>query len=99
MNLHGVDIYVQSDDIPKFAEQNGSLKLAFISNRGTKVFPPPAPKFKFISIFRCRFLSETEVSPADIDALVKSVSDAGYQWAQCQKLFIQDGVKQFSEPY
>ncbi len=99
MNLHGVDVYVRSDDIPNLDESYGNLRLLFMSNRGTKVFPPPAPKFKFIGIFRCRFFSESEVTDQEVDQLLTEITKQGYKTSQFQKLFMLDGVKQFSEPY
>ena len=48
---------------------------------------------------QCRFLSDSEVTDAQIDELVNHITGMGYKWTKCQKLFRKEGVDQFSQPY
>lgn len=99
MKLHGVDVFVQCPQTPDLPTEFGAFKLILISNRGTRVYPPPAPETDLLDWPQCRFLSENEVSDADVDALVAHLTSLGYRWTKCQKLFLKDGVNQFSQPY
>lgn len=99
MTLHGVDIYLWTPETPDLPKQVGTLELTLISNRGTRVYPPPAPDIHLLNWPRCRYESDTEVTDAEIDALVLQISGMGYRWTKCQKLFREDGVNQYSQAY
>ena len=99
MNLHGMDIYLWHDGIPELPKQIGTFSLTFISSRGTRVYPPPAPDIQLSDWPQCRYLSETEVSDKQIDDLVVQLTAAGWRWTKCQKLFKKNGENLFSEPY
>jgi hypothetical protein len=99
MNLHGVDVYVWSDGIPKVPDQVGKLSLTFISNRGTKVFPGPPPDIDFCDWPRCRYVSQEEIEDVEVARLLTELSEKGFRWTKAQKLFWKDGVKQYSEAY
>lgn len=99
MDLHGCDIYLWSESIPKLPESVGGFKLIFISSRGTRVWPPPAPDVEISDWAQCRFLSDSVVGDKDVDQLVASLTGNGWRWTKCQKLYKKDGVNQFSEPY
>lgn len=99
MNLHGVDIYLWHEGIPDVPKQVGAFNLTFISSRGTRVYPPPAPDVEVSDWPQCRYLSDSVVSDSDIDALVCKLSGDGWKWTKCQKLFKKDGENLFSEPY
>lgn len=98
MKLIGVDVYVWSESIPDLPKTIGPLTLHLMSNRGTRVYPPPAPEIDFIDWFRCRYLAPSEVSHQDIDKLLSTLS-TNFTWTKAQKLFEQNGSKAFSEPY
>jgi hypothetical protein len=99
MDLHGVDIYIWSEKIPNLPKTHGNFSLTFISSRGTRVYPPPAPDVELSDWAQCRFLSDSPVPDREIEDLIGAISGAGHRWTKCQKLFKKDGVNQFSEPY
>lgn len=99
MNLHGVDIYIWTPETPDLPKEVGTFKLTFISSRGTRIWPPPAPDMEPIDWPQCRFLSDSEVTDKDVDDLIVHLSSLGHRWTMCHKLFKKDGVNQFSEPY
>jgi len=99
MNLHGVDVFICSPQMPDVPQEIGSLKLTLISNRGTRIYPPPAPDMPLLDVSRCRYLSDAEISDAQIDAALAHLTSLGRRWAKCQKLYRKDGVDQFSQAY
>ncbi|MBV6457771.1 MAG: Isocitrate dehydrogenase [NADP] [Fimbriimonadaceae bacterium] len=99
MTLHGVDVYIWSDTTPDVPKNHGGFELKLISNRGTRIYPGPAPEMDLLDWPRCRFVSETEVTDADIDALVNHLTGLGFRWTKCQKLFREDGNNLYSEAY
>jgi predicted secreted protein len=99
MILHGVDVYIRTPETPELPKEIGKFRLILISNRGTKVYPPPAPEMHLLDWPRCRFLSDEQVSDQEVDELVAHLSGLGWQWTKCQKLFKIDGVDAFSQPY
>ncbi len=99
MNLHGVDIYLWIPETPDVPKEFGNMKLTMISNRGTKVYPPPAPEMDLLDWPRCRYVSETEITDVEIDQLVAHLTAIGFRWTKCQKLFRKEGVNQYSEAY
>lgn len=98
MKLVGVDVYVRSDNLPDLPKSVGPLQLLLISNRGTRVYPPPAPKIEFINWFRCRFLGTSDIKNSDIDNLLSTLSQT-FTWTKVEKLYEIDGNKGYSEPY
>ena len=99
MNLHGVDVFIWTPELPNLDETPGPFKLVLISSRGTKVWPPPAPDCELDDWPRCRYLSDDVVTCQDVDDLLVSLTKAGWNWTKAQKLFRIDGVDQFSQPY
>ena len=99
MSLHGVDAYINSDKVPDMPKQFGPFNLTMISSRGTRIYPPPAPAIELADWFQCRYVSETEVSDADIDGLLGKLTSDGLKWTKCQKLSRRDGANLYSEAY
>lgn len=99
MTLHGVDIYIWTPETPDLPQELGKFKLILISNRGTKIWPPPAPDIEMLDWPRCRYLCDDEVTHDEIDAIVREITSLGFKWTKCQKLFRRDGVDLFSQPY
>jgi Hypothetical protein TT1725 len=99
MNLHGVDIYLWHQGIPEIPKNIGAFNLTFISSRGTRVYPPPAPDVELSDWPQCRFLCESEVTYEQVDDLINTITALGFKWTMCEKLFKKDGENQFSEPY
>jgi len=99
MTLHGVDVFLRTPTIPEVPKEFGAFSLVLISNRGSRVYPPPAPEMELSDWQQCRYLSEEEVSDAQIDELVAHLTGLGWQWTKTQKLFKIDGDNAFSQPY
>ena len=99
MTLHGVDIFIRTPQTPELPTEFGPFKLILISNRGTRIWPPPAPEMDLVDWPRARFLSDEVVTDVQVDELVGAITSLGYQWSMNQKLFRIDGVDAFSQPY
>lgn len=99
MNLHGVDVYVQAKELPDVPREFGDMKLLFMSNRGTRVWPGPQPDLRLMDLFRCRYESEKEISPDQVDALLSELTKLNFVWPKSQKLFWKDGERMYSQPY
>ncbi len=81
----GADMFVRNDGLPDMPKEVGPLKLSMISNRGTKVYPGPTPDILLVDHHRCRYLSETPITEADVRALIQAVGDK-YAWMHIEKL-------------
>lgn len=99
MTLHGVDVFVHCPETPDVPKSVGTLQLTMISNRGTRVYPPPAPDIRLLDWPQCRYESDTEVTDTDIEAVLAQITAAGFRWTKAQKLFREDGNKLYSQPY
>lgn len=99
MTLHGVDVYIWIDTTPELPKTFGKMTLTLISNRGTRVYPPPAPDIALLNWPRCRYESDTELTDAEIQELVNEITKLGFRWTKCQKLFREDGNNLYSQPY
>jgi hypothetical protein len=99
MTLHGADVYLRAPETPTLPDKLGPFALIFISDRGTRVYPPPAPDIEPSDWPRARYFSEEEVTPAQLDALASQITDLGFEWTMLQKLFRIDGNNAFSQPY
>lgn len=97
--LVGVDVYLQTDCIPDAPHEHGPLRLAFVDNRGVKVWPGEPPEMHFLDLMRLRYEAEGEVSDSDVESLLATLTNGGFRWAKAQKLFEQDGERKYSQPY
>lgn len=99
MTLAGVDLYIWTKDYENIPKKEGKFTMKLMSNRGTKLYPPPAPEMDMIDWFRCRFVSEEVINDADVDQLCQALTSAGWVWNKAQKLYQIDGINAYSEPY
>lgn len=99
MTLHGVDVYLKTPETPTLPTEIGPFKLIFISDRGTRVWPPPAPDIDISDWPRARYFSDAQVTDAQVDELGAAITGLGFQWTNLQKLFMIDGSNAFSQPY
>lgn len=97
--LVGVDVYLRAEGVPDIPREHGPFKLSFISNRGTKVWPVKPEGLSMIDWPRCRYEAESEVTDSDIEGLVAAITQHGFHWTKCQKLYRKDGENQYSQPY
>ncbi|MCE9559876.1 MAG: hypothetical protein K8R88_13115 [Armatimonadetes bacterium] len=99
MTLHGVDVYLfiaTSADLPK---QVGKLTLEFVSNKGNKVYPGPLTDIRHYDWPQCRYSSDEVVTDAEVDAAIQSLSQGGFSWSMCQKLYRDGTTNLYSQPY
>ena len=99
MTLHGADVYLRIPETPTLPTELGPFQLIFISDRGTRVWPPPAPEIDISDWPRARYFSDAEVTDKQVDELAEAITGLGYQWTNVQKLFKIDGSNAFSQPY
>ena len=99
----GIDIFVnyegEANELGQRIEKlgTGKLKLVFISNRGTKVYPGASGDVVKADQWRCRFEGDREtITPRDILALYTSFVDGGFNIIKSEGLFYYDGQRGYS---
>ncbi len=99
----GIDIFVNfegdSQVLGEKIEALGTdkLKLLFISNRGTKVYPTGGADVVKADQWRCRFEGDrTLITPHDILALYTSFVNGGFNIIKSEGLFYYDGERGYS---
>jgi isocitrate dehydrogenase len=101
----GVDVFVNwnQSDAKAIGEQieklaTDKLKLVFISNRGTKVYPVgTVDTVVKTDQWRCRFESETlDVTPQDVLALFTNIVAGGFNVIKSEGLFCYNGQRGYS---
>jgi len=97
-DCHGVDVFIESHEgIPKVPEKVDHLKLAMISNRGTKVYPGPKPKIWLVDHYRCRYIAKDDngkylrISDEEIFHLLRELFVHRFNWMHVEKLRLFDG--------
>lgn len=103
--LVGIDVFVHwpSRDANKIGEavksfKAGNMEFSMITNRGVKVYPNGMPETFCTDHWRCRYKNEA-MKPstyADAMAIMKQVSDAGFDVIKTENLYTFDGVPAFS---
>ena len=83
----GVDIFVHTTSLPTIAAGTdlGSFELKTISNRGTKVWPPPTPPIHMTDVYGCRFMYKGAGHPPVLELLTK-LEKMGWNWVHIEKL-------------
>jgi NAD-dependent isocitrate dehydrogenase len=81
----GVDVVVRYQGIPAVPAQVGNLKLSMISNRGTKVYPGPAPQIRLVDWNQCRYLADGPLQESDVLQLLAEISKVA-PWVHIEKL-------------
>ncbi|MCX7799061.1 MAG: hypothetical protein N2109_01820 [Fimbriimonadales bacterium] len=99
LELCGVDVFVWSAKTPELPTEVGPFRLELISNRGTRVFPPPTPDIDLCDWPRARYLANEAIADQDVDWLLARLTQAGWIWTKSQKLYRKDGADLFSHPY
>jgi isocitrate dehydrogenase len=100
----GVDIFVNwaksdANELGQQIEKLGTdkLKLVFISNRGTKVYPGGLADTVKTDQWRCRFEGKLgEVDQRDVLALFTSFVNGGFGIIKSEGLFYYDGQRGYS---
>jgi hypothetical protein len=105
MTLIGCDVFLYwpRETMPDVPKAVGPLKLEFISNRATRVWPAGSAKLDYhADEWRCRFTSEGDkaVDQRDIDELLDQIVGKKNSWTNVQVLWLgEDGSRAFSQPY
>ena len=103
--LVGVDVFIEwTKQVPSEVGEPMSglagedLQLKFVSNRGQRVWPGPAPATACTDHWRCRFVARDGRRPdtRGIAALLGRVADAGFECIKTENLYEFDGVEGFS---
>ena len=99
----GIDIFVnyegEATELGQKIEALGTdkLKLVFISNRGTKVYPTGGADVVKADQWRCRFEGDrTQITPHDILALYTSFVNGGFNIIKSEGLFYYDDQRGYS---
>ncbi len=100
----GVDVFI--DDAGTTPDKLGDallkagtdvLKIAMISNRGTKVWPKGNPETFCTDHWRCRFYSQKgTASHSDIVELLSNIGAQGHDFIKTEHLISFDGQKAFA---
>jgi isocitrate dehydrogenase len=101
----GVDVFLHlsvnnvetlGEKLSKLSAEN--LKLKMITNRGVKVWPEGFPETFCVDHWRCRYVSPSlkAISHEDIIALLKRISDAGFDFIKTENLCTFDGERSYS---
>lgn len=97
----GVDVFIEWNNHrtqPPVPADVGTLQLEFISNRGTTVYPPPAPPVTLVNWYRCRYRSSNGVVMSDVVALLHELEQRGIRWMHLERLAESDGQRLYSTP-
>ncbi len=105
--LHGVDVFLDWDNDPRDANILGEfvknhvsiidgLSLKMITNRGLKVYPNAQTASYMSDHWRCRFVSQTPISHADVITLLQRFHEAGMDFIKTEHLYYFDGKPGFS---
>ena len=105
--LDGIDVFVCQDNrdpealatqLKKASEDNETLELVYITNRGIKVYPDPNPETFCTDHWRCRFLKKTDtLKPMDIISLLQSLVLEKIEVIKTENLYSFDGEKNYSQ--
>jgi hypothetical protein len=101
VKLVGCDIFVVNQGLPKIPETVGGLQLTLISNRGTKVWPGPAPTIELTDVHRCRFVNPKgafmPITHAEVLRALGAIEEAGFEWVHVEKLLEINGTHGFTK--
>lgn len=76
--------------------QHPGFKLSLITNRGIKVWPEGFPETFCTDHWRCRFMVQGNVLPADLPDLLRLVADHGFDCIKTENLYEFNGKAAFS---
>jgi isocitrate dehydrogenase len=103
MEIVGADVYINTQGVDPQTFGAGlsqithaGLALQIMSSRGAVVWPDTFAETFCIDVFRCRFLSKTPVTNAQIVELMSKIAAAGYDITKHQSLRNIDGKSGFS---
>ena len=105
--LVGFDLFLDNDSMRPEAIagvlknlDNENIQLAFISNRGLKVWPDGLPESFCTSHFRCRFKSRdltVEIQASEVWEGIRKATEAGLEVVKTENLYTFNGNKGFTD--
>lgn len=106
-DLTGFDLFLENDQLKpeEIAEklkalENDAIYLAFISNRGLKVWPDGLPESFCTAHWRCRFkarnISEA-IRPEEVWKGIKGASELGLDVIKTENLYTFDGKRGYTD--
>ena len=108
-DLVGVDVYLDfstgsAEDLGELLKKVSSdeLVLAFISNRGVKVWPNGHPETFCTEHWRCRFVSsknDVRINNSNVIELLEKINDAGFDFIKTEHLYNFDGEAGYSKAH
>ncbi|MEN3015345.1 MAG: isocitrate/isopropylmalate family dehydrogenase [bacterium] len=101
----GIDLFIEwnhihhngNQSLPNVPKNYKNLELKMISNRGTKIYPPPTPDIIMVNWFRCRYLSDTPLEYKDILEFLEEISKQGIKWMHIEILRKEGSKELFSK--
>ena len=96
--IAGVDVFVRhADGIPQLPETIGKFTYTLTSNRGTKVYPGPAPDILLVDVYRTRWIANEPVTLEDITAFLGEFPTQQYPWMHIEVLHREGTTPMYSK--
>jgi len=98
--LVGVDIFIEWNDtnnLPNIPLEYRDLKVDFISNRATKIYPDKIGDITLVNWYRCRYLSNTQIDFKLVYELIDIFYKNKIRISQIEFLYKQGNKYMFSE--
>lgn len=98
--LFGVDVFIEWNDLrtlPAIPFEYKSLRIDFISNRATKIYPDKISDITLVNWYRCRYLSNYKIDINLIQELVNEIYKNGIRISQLEFLYKENNKNMFSQ--
>lgn len=97
--ITGIDLFIEWNKttiLPQVPQKVGKLELKMISNRGTKIYPPPTPDILMVNWYRCRYLSKEPITYKDVLEFLSKMEEENIKWMHVEILQREKGKNMFS---
>ncbi len=98
--LFGADIFIEWNNLnilPDIPFEYKNLKIDFISNRATKIYPQKISDITLVNWYRCRYLSNFKIDIKLIQELIDEISKKGIRVSQVEFLYKENNKNMFSQ--
>lgn len=95
----GIDLFIEWNKttiLPQVPQKVGKLELKMISNRGTKIYPPPTPDILMVNWYRCRYLSQLPITYKDVLDFLSEMEKENIKWMHVEILHREKDKNLFS---
>ncbi len=99
-NIAGLDVFIEWNDIdnlPEIPKNYKKFELKMISNRGTKIYPPPIPEILMVNWYRCRYISTQPVNYQDVLEFLSVITEKNIKWMHIEVLRKYNDIEMFSK--